>query len=127
MNETLWLAADGPFPLIQFFESRMTDRQRLLFCVECCRRVWNLLTDGRLRQLVELAEDCADGKINRAELQAAANALPRPGYRSEPPPPPAIPVAPWEPGQPDPVEYRTFHFGGPGPVLRGGMGIVNFR
>jgi hypothetical protein len=127
MNESQWPAGDGPFPLIQVFESQISDRQRLLFCVGCCRRVWHLLTDDRLRHLVELAEDCADGKIISLMLLVAANTLPRPGYCSEPPPPPAIPVAPWEPGQPDPVQYRTFHFGGPGPALRGGMGIVNFR
>ncbi len=126
MTEADWLSADDPFPLISFAAPRMTERQRRLFAAACCRRIWHLLTDDRLRELVELSERCAEGRVSRAELQAAADALPRPGHQL-PPPPPTLPTSPWEPGTPDPVQYRTFHFG-PGPqALRIGSGIVNFR
>jgi hypothetical protein len=77
-----------------------TDRQRRLFSVACCRRIWHLMTEARcaklveeresavgfpraggpwpsafLMQTVELAERAADGEATDAEIQrASANA-----------------------------------------------------
>ena len=38
------------------------------------RKVWDLLTDGRSRRAVEVAEACADGKATYEELDAAYTA-----------------------------------------------------
>lgn len=125
MTEAEWLAGTDPTSLLSFAASHMSERQRLLFCVACCRRIWFTLNDDRLRQLVERAEEFADGSITREELQQAYEAPLRPGYR--------LPVhqeeiaAPLVPGEPAPVPFRAFHFGRHEPPLRVGMGTINFH
>jgi hypothetical protein len=49
---------------------RLSNRDRQLFAVACCRRVWDRL-DGVSRSLVELAEQCAHGA---ADLETCENA-----------------------------------------------------
>jgi hypothetical protein len=50
-------------------------RKLRLFGCGCCRLVWGLLTDSRLRKAVELAERFAEGEASKDELQAAFRSI----------------------------------------------------
>jgi hypothetical protein len=70
MTEAEWLVGTDPRPLLDELPGRRSSRKlRLLVCA-CCRRVWELLTDLRSQQAVELAERYADGLAKRATLVA---------------------------------------------------------
>ena len=51
--------------------SQPTDRQKRLFSVACCKRVWHLMTDPRSRNALEVVELFADGKATKQELKTA--------------------------------------------------------
>jgi hypothetical protein len=61
MDETQWLGCtDHPYPMLQYLDDRASDRKLTLFSVACLRRIWDLLTDHRSRELVDAAERMAD-------------------------------------------------------------------
>src|SRR5262245_25722917 len=75
MTEAEWLACEDPREIMAFLGTRCSDRQTRLVAAACCRRVWILLTDGRCRRAVEVAEAFVDGAVTgavRAGAEAAA-------------------------------------------------------
>jgi hypothetical protein len=91
MTELEWLACTEPDIMLEFLKGKASDRKLRLFACACCRRMWSLLDDDRKQMLVndsvtaaemakkdadrdkmavELAERCADGQADFAELQA---------------------------------------------------------
>jgi hypothetical protein len=68
MTEAEWLSCTDPRPLLDELAGRSSSRKRRLLVCACCRRVWDLLTDPRSKQAVELAERYADGLARRAAL-----------------------------------------------------------
>lgn len=46
-------------------------RKLRLYACGCCRGVWDMLPDDRLRRAVEVAERFADGEVDKAKLAAA--------------------------------------------------------
>jgi len=64
MTEADWNRYTAPQPLWDFLRAagKLSERKARLFMVALCRRIWPLLTDGRSRRAVELAEQLADGQ-----------------------------------------------------------------
>jgi hypothetical protein len=60
-----------PAWLIRNPRRRTTDRKLRLFSVACCRLSYHVLTDGRSRQAIEVAERFADGGASKTELAKA--------------------------------------------------------
>jgi hypothetical protein len=73
MDETAWLAATDPAPMLHFLRAggRASDRKLRLFAVACCRQIWPLITHGHCQQAVELSERYADGVATPAQLRKA--------------------------------------------------------
>jgi hypothetical protein len=76
LDETTWLTATDPSPMLAFLREagQASDRKLRLFSVACCRRIWPLLADEASRRAVEVAERFADGSAGKAELQLAHQA-----------------------------------------------------
>jgi hypothetical protein len=53
----------------------LTDVECRLFCVFCCREIWQFMTDPHWRRLVDLAELYANKQVNFYELISAADAV----------------------------------------------------
>jgi hypothetical protein len=73
MTESEWLTCTDPTPMIRFLElgRRGSCRKLRLFGAACCRRVFPFVNDERTRQVVETAEDYADGRIGAPALRVA--------------------------------------------------------
>jgi hypothetical protein len=71
MIEDEWLVCTQPKPMLEFMQSKASDRKLRLFAVACCRRIWSLLRDNNHQKAVEVAERYADGKATLLQLQQA--------------------------------------------------------
>jgi hypothetical protein len=76
MTEDEWIASNDPYPMHRPCRRiiREHPRKGRLFAVACCRRIWHLLADPRSRAAVEVAEEYAEGRATKDQLQAAAAA-----------------------------------------------------
>lgn len=74
MTEAEWLAATDPQQMLKFLRGKVSNRKLRLFAVECCRQIWNLISDPRSRAAVEVTERYAHGGATAAELDAAGRA-----------------------------------------------------
>src|SRR4051794_7575301 len=71
MDEATWLACTHPGLMLRSLGERASERKLRLFACACCRSVWHLLPEERIRHLVENAECFADGRAGRAECETA--------------------------------------------------------
>ncbi len=67
MTEQDWLESTDPTPMLYPLEDKISDRKCYLFSIACLRRVDDLLTDKRCRDLVEVYERLVDGNANDDE------------------------------------------------------------
>jgi hypothetical protein len=75
MTEQEWAKCRSPALLLKALrygkkEQRPSPRKLQLFCCACCRRIWHLVTDERLRRAVDVAEQCADGLVTEKEARS---------------------------------------------------------
>jgi hypothetical protein len=71
VTEAEWLAATDSEPMSVFLRRATSDRKMRLFACACCRAVWPAFTEPSGRRSVDVAEQFADGLIDRPELRAA--------------------------------------------------------
>src|SRR2546430_481726 len=64
MTESNWFSMDEPVKMLDYLRATATDRKLRLYLVACCRRYWNCMTDNRLRDIVAIAEQVADGLVS---------------------------------------------------------------
>ena len=72
MTEAEWMACENPAPMLALLKGKVSERKLRLFATGCCRRIWDLLTDPRSREAVEVAERYADERCNEEDLARAA-------------------------------------------------------
>jgi len=70
MTEQEWLAGDSHHRLFTHLRGRTTDRKVRLWAVACCRRNPHWCYDDEARRLVMVAEEFADGVVDRRALSA---------------------------------------------------------
>ncbi|WP_406697444.1 hypothetical protein V5E97_01170 [Singulisphaera sp. Ch08] len=63
MNESEWISGTHPWNMLRFLEPRANQRKLQLFAVACCRRASPLSNDPRHQELVEAAEQFAEGLL----------------------------------------------------------------
>jgi hypothetical protein len=71
LTEKEWLEDTHPYYLLnwwEYFRGDISPRKSRLLACECCRLIWSLFTDERLRHAVKVAEAFADGLVGQTEL-----------------------------------------------------------
>lgn len=70
MTEAEWLAYTNPHHLLRFLRrlGMVSDRKLRLYCVACCHRLEEWMTDERTRSAVEVAERYAEGLAGERDL-----------------------------------------------------------
>jgi hypothetical protein len=71
MTEAEWFACTDSTPMLEIIRFKASDRKMRLIACACCRRIWHLLTDERSLKAVEMAEQFADGRVDRGSLVRA--------------------------------------------------------
>jgi hypothetical protein len=73
MTEAEWLACKDPQELLRVLmdEKRSSVRKWHLFACACARRIWHMLKDERIRTVLEMGEQLADGLIPEKDIHDA--------------------------------------------------------
>jgi hypothetical protein len=77
MDENEWFESDDPKGMYAAVWNRIDQRKQRLFACACVRSVWHNLRDERLRAIVELSEEVADGRASLERLERATGPLTR--------------------------------------------------
>ena len=70
MTEAEWLAATDPISMLEFLDSKASERKLRLFGCAYSRQMWDLLTEECFRDAIRIAEQFADGRVGKKELAA---------------------------------------------------------
>lgn len=62
-EEEVWRTSSEPSTILKFLGEQTNSRKLRLFVIACCYRIWHCLDESRGRQLVETAEQCAEGLL----------------------------------------------------------------
>ncbi|AWM39422.1 hypothetical protein GobsT_22540 [Gemmata obscuriglobus] len=78
MTKDEWLSCTDAMAMLQFLRDqpvcRPSSRQLRLLACACCRHGWDLLTDQRSRNAVEIGERYADGRASDRKRRSAYRA-----------------------------------------------------
>jgi hypothetical protein len=78
MTEEEWLSSAYPPTMLHGIEGLASERKLRLFAIQCCRRIWDRITDPRCRAAVEFAERFVEvGVARRRGRPAVENAASR--------------------------------------------------
>lgn len=82
MEVTSWANSTDPKAMLTWLheQGKLTDRKARLFAVACCRRIWHVLSDERLRRGVETLEAFADGCASVEQFSQARQAASEVGW-----------------------------------------------
>ena len=72
MTEEEWIGCTSPEAMLNHLGDRANERKLRLYAINCCRRIWHLLTDDRCRHAVEVAQRYVDKRATDAELASAS-------------------------------------------------------
>lgn len=75
MTEAEWRASQSPEAMLHHLTDRASARKLRLYAVSCCRRIWSLFSDDRLKHAVDVALRFADGRSTAVDLQAAGQVV----------------------------------------------------
>ncbi len=75
MTEAEWRACTSPEAMLHHLTDRASPRKLRLYAVNCCRRIWHLLTDERCRHAIDVAQRFVDGKATMADLASAGHVV----------------------------------------------------
>lgn len=72
MTKEEWLTAADPAPMFKLLHpTRRTYRRKFwLYGAACCRRIWPRITNPVSQRAVQAAEEFAEGRISRLDLEA---------------------------------------------------------
>jgi hypothetical protein len=73
MNEREWLASADPAAMLEAVGGRARERKLRLFAVACCRRLSHHSRNRSQRDLLEVVEGYADGRVEAVGLRKALN------------------------------------------------------
>ena len=71
MTESEWLTCTDPVPMLDLLRWQATDRKLRLFAMACCRHIPVLRTHPVVGRALDLGEEYADGRVDRAALRGA--------------------------------------------------------
>ncbi len=69
MTEAEWLVCNEPTAMLGSLRCPVSERKLHLFACGCCRAVWECIPLGLHRKLVDVAEQCADGRLGHGILE----------------------------------------------------------
>lgn len=72
MTEEQWIETNTALAMIDYIESRSSDRKLRLFACAACRRIWHTMPYDSSHQAVEVSERFADGQAREEELRLLA-------------------------------------------------------
>jgi hypothetical protein len=67
MTEQEWLTSSKVYNMLEFLDGKIDGRLFMRFSVQCCKRIWHLLTDPRSRAVVEDTERFLNGEVSEEE------------------------------------------------------------
>ena len=71
MTEEEWVGCTSPEEMLNHLGDRASERKLRLYAINCCRRIWHLLTDDRCRHAIEVAQRYVDKRATDADLASA--------------------------------------------------------
>jgi hypothetical protein len=74
-DASTWLNAESPHLLFDHLKRTVTARKLRLFGIECCRRIWTLMTDETCHRAVLLAERMVEASVSPDEVACLLDQL----------------------------------------------------
>lgn len=70
MTESEWLTCDSIYEMLSHLDGKISDQEFMRFSVECCRRIWPLISDSRSRAAVDATPAFLAGTLTAEDAGA---------------------------------------------------------